>query len=444
MDVKKLWSGGIVLVVFCAGLLLVRCAPPPKPTPTPAPTATPLPTPTLTATPTPTITPTPTPTLPALTLWHDLPSEQAAQLEQEARQFEASQKAVRVVLQKYQDEPALERSVAQDGSPGDVVLGNARAVGFLRNKQLIQPADALFERDFLSGLARPGLEGVSQGGQVWGIPHTLGMHLMLFYNPKRVSNPPADTNSLIELAASLAKPGQFGLGMNSMDPLWLLPWLSAYGGWPVDDEGRPTLNTEPMVQALTFVRGLASEHKVITATADYDTGLQAFKSGQTALWIDGEWILSELREAPDTSGDVSQGMQWGVARLPILSDTRLDPACLVAGKYFVIGAQVSGVKRDAARLLIARLVGPEAGTRWMQSFHTLPAALAVLNGPEVQNDPFLRISAAQMLAGRGVGLSAGLQPALEAMRGPLEDVLSNRIAPKEAARGMQARAEASK
>ena len=371
-----LWIAIVAQVLVLA--FLVRCSPPPKPTPVPVPTATPVPSPTATATPV-APSPTPTPALPVVTLWHDLSGEQAALLEKQARKFEAGQSAVKIGLRRYEGEADLERALPAGGTGVDVVLGNARAVGFMRDRQLIQPLDALLEREFFSGLARPGVEAVTQGENIWGVPHTLGMHLMLFYNAGLVDNPPADTSSLVELAAGLTKSGQYGLGMNSLDPLWLLPWLSAYGGWPVDEQGQPTLNTEAVVQALTFLRGLALEQKVMPAAADYDTGLQAFKSGRTALWIDGEWVLSDLQGAGD--------MQWGVARLPILSDTRLDPASLVAGKYFALGSGLAGPERDAALKLVEALVSADSAAQWVQDFRVLPASLAALNSPRSRTIP---------------------------------------------------------
>jgi ABC-type glycerol-3-phosphate transport system substrate-binding protein len=222
--------------------------------------------------------------------------------------------------------------------------------------------------------------------------------------------------------------------MNVLDPLWLIPWLSAYGGWPTDDQGQPTLDTDPMREALTFLRGLALVHEIMPATADYDTGIQAFKTGQTAMWIDGEWALSELSDAED--------MQWGVALLPVLADTGLEPACLIAGRYFAVGAHLDGDELEAARLFIEQIVGPESAARWTEAFRTLPSSLVVLNGDLIQQEPFMRMSATQMLAGRSVGLSTGIQTAMEIMSGPLEDVMHNRITPREAVRGMQARADA--
>jgi maltose-binding protein MalE len=386
---------------------------------------------TATATPLP---PTATPEPPTLILWHDLPDDQVRELKEAVGGLQAAEPSVRMDFQHYDDEPALERSLSEGSVNFDIVLGNARAVGFMRDRGLIQPLDSLFDDGFWRGLARPGIQAVTQSSRVWGVPHTLGLQLMLFYNTKLIPAPPADTARMIAVASKLTGEGRFGLGMNALDPLWTIPWLSAYGGWPTDDQGRPTLNTAPMTQTLTFLYNLAYKYKVMAPTADYDTGLMAFKAGQTAMWIDGEWVLSALRDARDA--------RWGVARLPVLTETGLEPACLVGGKYFVMGAQVKGAKLAAAQQLIAHLVSAESEKRWVESFRTLPASLQVLSGSLIQDDPFLRVSATQMLAGRAVGLSAGMQPAMDAMRGALEDVIYARIAPVEAARGMQARAEA--
>jgi arabinogalactan oligomer/maltooligosaccharide transport system substrate-binding protein len=427
---KGVYFFQVMLTAVVAATFLVTCAPPSTPAPVPTATPTPWPTPTFTPTP----SPTPTPEPPAVLLWHDLPDEQASQLEEEIARFQAGYEKVRIAPRRYADGPALERTLSEGNRELDIILGNASAVGSMREHQQIQPVDTLFDNAFLQGLALPGIEGITHDGQIWGIPHTLGMQLILFYNSQMIADPPADTDSLVEMASKFTNSEQHGLGMNVLDPLWLIPWLSAYGGWPTDDQGLPTLDTDPMREALTFVRDLALVHEIMPATADYDAGIQAFKTGQTAMWIDGEWALSELSDAED--------MQWGVALLPVLADTGLEPACLIAGRYFAVGAHLDGDELEAARLFIEQIVGPESAARWTEAFRTLPSSLVVLNGDLIQKEPFMRMSATQMLAGRSVGLSTGIQTAMEIMGGPLEDVMHNRISPREAVRGMQARADA--
>lgn len=424
-----------VALIVVAASLLTACGPAPAATPAPTQMPTPILTPTIepTSTSLPTAEPTPTPEPPALLFWHNLPEEQDVRLGQEIALFQSDYGKVRVVPKRYDDQPALERVVSEGVNEFDVILANALVVAFMRDNGKIQPVDALFDSAFFQGVAIPGLEGAAYDGQIWGIPHTLGMQLMLFYNTEMISDPPADTDSLVEMASKLSGSDQYGLDMNALDPLWLIPWLAAYGGWPTDDQGQLTIETDPMLDALTFVRSLALVDGIMPATDDYDTGIQAFKTGQTAMWIDGEWALKPLSDA--------DGVQWGVARLPVLAETGLEPACLIAGRYFTVGAHLEGDELEAARLFIEQLVGPESSTQWTEAFRTLPSSLTVLNSDVIQQDPFLRVSAAQMLAGRGVGLSGGMQTAMDIMHGPLEDVMYNRISPKEAVRGMQARAD---
>ena len=419
------------VVIVCA--LLGGCAPAATPTPVPTATAVPSPTPTETTTPTPAPTSTPAPEPLGIILWHGLPDREATQLEQEIDRFQENHPGVRIVPRQYGDEPALEQLAAESDSQFDIVLGNARAIGFLRDNRQIQPVDPLFDDSFFQGLARPGVEGVTAGDHIWGVPHTLGMQLLLFYNTELVTEPPADTNSLMEIAAKLTNAERSGLGMNGLDPLWLIPWLSAYGGWPVDSQGALTLNTEAMIDALGFMRDLARQPEVVRIVDDYNAGLDAFKQGQIAMWIDGEWSLAALGEDHE--------LKLGAALLPILADSGLEPACLIAGKYFAVGAHLEGEQLEAVQLFIEHMAGAESAARWTETFHSMPSSLVVLEGDVIQQDPFLRLSATQMLAGRGAGLIDGMQTAMELMRGPLEDVLSNRISPREAARGMQARAD---
>ena len=49
----------------------------------------------------------------------------------------------------------------------------------------------------------------------------------------------------------------------------MIPFLTAYGGWVMDAEGRPALDNEATVKALEFFRALRDEHEVIPKEMDY-------------------------------------------------------------------------------------------------------------------------------------------------------------------------------
>jgi len=277
------------------------------------------------------------------------------------------------------------------------------------------------------------VEGVSRGDKVWGVPFSAGLHLLLYYNRELVAEPPQDTATMIVVAQELTDGERYGLAMNYRDPLWLVPWLSGFGGWLVDEEGQPTLDTAAMVEALRFLHDLKFEYGVLPPEADYDFADGLFREGKAALLVNGHWALAGYREIED--------LKWGVAPLPTVTETGLTPSPLVMGQYFVIGSDVSGQKLETARSLVEYMTASHRQLEWMRHFDTLPANQEALNDEFVHRDPLWQVSVAQMLAGRGASLGSNPTMLLEAMREPLEAVMADLMTPTEAARQMQERAE---
>jgi ABC-type glycerol-3-phosphate transport system substrate-binding protein len=221
--------------------------------------------------------------------------------------------------------------------------------------------------------------------------------------------------------------------MNYRDPLWLVPWLSGFGGWLVDEEGQPTLDTTAMVEALRFLQELKFEYGVLPLEADYDLADKLFWEGKAAMLVNGHWALAGYQAMED--------LEWGVAPLPTVAETGLAPSPLVMGQYFVIGSDVSEQKLEAVRLLVECMTSSQRQLEWMRQSDTLPTNKGALNDESVHSDPLGQVSVAQMLAGRGASLGSSPMMLLEAMREPLEAVMADQMTPTEAARQMQERAE---
>jgi ABC-type glycerol-3-phosphate transport system substrate-binding protein len=221
--------------------------------------------------------------------------------------------------------------------------------------------------------------------------------------------------------------------MNYRDPLWLVPWLSGFGGWLADEEGQPTLDTAAMVEALRFLHELKFEYEVLPPEADYDLADGLFREGKAAMLINGHWALAGYQEMED--------LEWGVAPLPTVTETGLAASPLVMGQYFVIGSDVSEQKLKAVRLLVEYMTSRERQLEWMRQFDTLPVNKEALKDKFAHNDPLWQVSVAQMLAGRGASLGSNPTMLLEAMREPLEAVMADQMTLTKAARQMQEKAE---
>jgi arabinogalactan oligomer/maltooligosaccharide transport system substrate-binding protein len=369
---------------------------------------------------------------PHLVLWENL-AAQREWLEREIAAFQKANPSITVEVLHYTSGDELIERIRSGEAEFDLVIGHAALVESLRAEGLIRPVGDVFEKGFLDGFAQPSVEGVSRGDTVWGVPFSAGLHLLLYYNKELVEEPPQDTATMTVMAQQLTEGEHYGLAMNYHDPLWLVPWLSGFGGWLVDEDGQPTLDTAAMVEALRFLHDLKFQYGVLPPEADYDLADGLFREGKAAMLVNGHWALAGYREMED--------LEWGVAPLPTVTETGLIPRPLVMGQYFVIGSDVSAQELETARSLVEYLTASQRPLEWMRQFDALPTNKEALDDESVHSDPLWQVSVAQMLAGRGASLGSNTTMLLEAIREPLEAVMADLMTPTEAARQMQKRAE---
>lgn len=415
----------VSLVVACAPIT----PPPPLPTHTPTPSPSPPPTPTLPPLPTATAPPAPA----HLVLWENLLPAQANALAADVAAFEAIRPNYTLEIQHYEDAQTLIEAITGETIEFHLALGDASLASALQAQAALEPLDEKFSREFLESFASPAMTGATRDGHLWGLPDTAGLHLLLFYNRDLIAVPPANTEELYTVAESFTHEGHWGLALNSYDPLWVVPWLWAYGGWLTDGDGNPTLNTPPMVNALTLYLSWQGRLTGVAPVVSYVEARDLFVSGQAAMLIDGEWAIGELNQAKEVN--------WGVAPLPFVGETEQPAAPLIAGRYWLMRSGLPATQRDAAVDFLTFITAPERQLAWTAQFGLLPTRLEALNDPAILSDPALQVSAQQMQAGRGLLLGVDANRLLDAMRGPLRAVLEGDMVPEEAARAMQAAME---
>ncbi len=312
------------------------------------------------------------------------------------------------------------------GKPPDLLLSPSDAAGVYSVSGFLLPVDELFDLGLYN---KPVVEAVADGGKTWGIPMSNGNHLLLYYNKRLSPTPPATTDELKRFCVTRARELKLPhcLAFNQGEPFWLMPWLGAFGGWPM--EGRaPTLDTPAMSAALEFVLKMRDDH-ITPAECDYNCMDSLFKESQAAFAINGDWALPVYER--------QLGKDLGVAKIPKLSATGRWPTPMVSGKYLMLSSALSGHKLDLVRRFVEFATSEKMQIAQVRQLRRLPALTKAARSQAVRGDPLLRASMEQVLAGKPMPMATEMRAVWDALRPVYAKVLTRRVSPADAARLMQ-------
>lgn len=152
-------------------------------------------------------------------------------------------------------------------------------------------------------------------GKSYGVPLIQGNHLMLFFNKKLVQEPATDWEAMFAQRAALNAKGVAPIAWSFDEMYWFLPFLGAYGGWPLN-EGKVQLNTPEMAEALDFYKKLR-QRELPYPGCSYQCAVDLFKTGAVAYTINGDWIGKEFYAA--------LGDNLGVSAIPAADGRKMLP-----------------------------------------------------------------------------------------------------------------------
>lgn len=420
------------MILFAASLMvaLAACASnggPATPAPTGAPATVPAPTPQI------------VPTGPiTLTYWEEDNDAADVLLDELAAAFTAANPGITIQRVHYTYHDLRNQFRAESlfsGEPPDLVRSPGEFTGPFGELRIVRAMDDLFSAEYLADYLPGALDGATLRDKVWGLPDNFGGHLMLIYNKALVGQVPADTDAWIEQLKTLTDPvtGQWGLVFDTTESYWLIPWLSGYGGWPLDAQDQPTLDTAEMVESLWFLHDLVHLHRVTPAGADYAGAFDLFGQGKAAYVIDGMWNL-------ESYGGL--GIDLGVAPLPRVSQTQLLPAPMATGRYWFIASGVDGAKLDAAARFVEFMTSAQAQAEWLTKMRRLPSHKDVLGVEAIAADPLLGPAVDQLRLARGVPPALEMVCAWRGLDGAFRRVMTGELSADDAPPAMQAEAAA--
>lgn len=315
-----------------------------------------------------------------LTVWHSYRGEERAVLEALLTAYDEAHPDLTVVplALPYESFFTKLESAAPRGNGPDLFIAAHERIGAWVGTGLLQPAV------LPGGVFHPATtDAVTYDGQSWGRPMAFKC-LALYYNRALIATPPADTAALIAEASRQAAAGRFALAYQATEPYFHAPWMYGFGGGVFDGD-TVALDQDGNARALAFVSGLYDSGYL----PEEPTGAlitQLFNSGQAAMVINGPWFL----------GEVEEGVDFGIAPLPTVSETGQPAAPFLTVEAAFVSA--FSEQPDAAEALALHLTAPDAAIRRALEGRQSVATLAAYDAPAVRDDEILGAFRAQLNA----------------------------------------------
>ena len=372
-----------------------------------------------------------------INIWHQMLYENRKVLREVCDDYEKQNLDIRINL-TYRETEELRSSfqaASMGGSGPELIYGPSDQVGPFSVMEIIQPLDALFPQDFFNQFVDNAV--VKSDNKIWMVGDVVGNHLMLIYNKKLLSIPPMNTDQLIKIGKQMTvdrdgdgKVDQYGLVWNYTEPFFYVPWLGGFGEWLLTDDNHPNLNTEGNIKGFQFIKSLRDEHKIIPKECDYEIANAMFKSGDAAMIINGDWSW----------GDYNGVVDFGISRIPMVSETGRWPSPLVSTKGYSINANTMGDKLKHTIDLMMYLTSAEIQLYFTKRLNSQPSSKATLKSPEVVQNKLIKKSAEIINVGRPMPIIPEMRAIWDALREQYQAVLGGTISPKIAAQNSQVNA----
>jgi len=372
-------------------------------------------------------------------VWHSMRPVEADLLRRHLAEFGRRHPGWEFGELYYQNETARTNFIisALGGSGPELFWGASDNIGPFMEMKVIQPLEPLLEKAFLdSFITEPIAANTWMNGNLYQVADRVGNHLCLVYNKKMISKPPETMSELIRVGRRLTvdenrdgRPDRYALVWNYTEPYFAIPFIGGFGGWVIDGQNRPTLNTRAVANACRFIYDLGHKYRIIPAECDYEIANALFKDGLAAMIINGSWAWGTYLE---------NGIDIGIARIPKIDETGLWPSPMVSPLGYSVNVNARGAKLGMALGLLRYLTSTPVQLDFTRLSICLPSRKDGFESPDVKDNPLVRSSMDQMLVGRLMPPVTEMRWIWDAMRPSYQAVFTGSVTPEQAAGNMQA------
>ncbi|MFD2334349.1 extracellular solute-binding protein [Cohnella sp. GCM10020058] len=333
-------------------------------------------------------------TVDELVIWHEFdgPGDTSVEVLEEIGRMYEERYGIRVRAEAMSIADLGRRltRLPEDGTGPDMAMVPSDMANYWEAARLSEVDGAMLQ-DFV---APSSLDTMRIGGRLYGVPVLTGNHLVLYVNKTHYPEAPQTWEELEDGAVRLREAGIIPLGIDLGQAYSFIPFLTAFGGWPIAD-GRISLNTDAAEQALAFLRrGLASGK--IASMDGATTLLERFAEGRIGAIVTGEWIYNYLSRR--------LGDELEVVAIPAIGGRPAVSMCSSIGLIFPCRS-LSSPRGAALRAYAAFMLSDECQRLWVERVQRIPAASAALARIESRGSANKRQLIAQLRSSRPMPVS---------------------------------------
>jgi arabinogalactan oligomer/maltooligosaccharide transport system substrate-binding protein len=170
---------------------------------------------------------------------------------------------------------------------------------------------------------------------------------------------------------------------------------------------------------------------------DYDCANNLFTAGSAAMIINGDWAMGG-----DTGYAATLGDNLGVGPIPKVTATGEYPAPYTAGTFYMVPSSITGDTLTVVVDFIKWSTAKDQQVKMVETLQRLPANSEAMADPVVTGDPLLAGAAEAVKVGTPQPVNTEMRCNWDAMKPQMQAVLSDSESVADAAKAMQAAADA--
>ena len=313
-------------------------------------------------------------------LWHSYRANEKDALEQAAAKWNAQPDVPKLELLAVPYDALADKITAAvpRGHGPDLFIFAHDRIGDWAESHILEPIEFFVDEALCDRYLRKTIDALVYGDSLYGLPLAY-KSAALFYNKALVTKPPTTTAELLELGRRLTdrKAGRFGLVYENVKLFFHAAWLHGFGGEVFDERGQLHVVTPAAVRALEWARLLGGPDGIVPPETSGVLLSTLFNEGKAAMAMSGPWFVGEIRP----------GVSYGVAPLPIVSETgrRAEP---FLGVEAVLMSAYARDKKAAFRVM-QYLAGDEAALLRARTARQTVANVAAYRDPRIAKDPLI-------------------------------------------------------